>query len=310
VKELSQLPTGARVLIVRLRSLGDTMLMTPALRLLHDWRPDLRVSVLVEHPWNELLEGNPAIHSVMLLRGKVRTAWRVRRARFGAVVNLHGGPTSAFITRLSGAGWRAGCAHFRLLMGLGLLFKFKGQGMLSRWGMLLAMSGGAGAVAGMFQGELFGFHIEKFAVFGYLLERPAPNPALGRVGMGKVLEMAMVRSLRARPRHLRAWLYVLWMALFFFEAAWAQKTDIVALKNWDRITGEVKELKFGKLEYSTDDVGTIFIEWDKVIFLKSKSTFELETEEGDKYFGTVDTDTTENKILVLNQNRTVGNRTA
>ncbi len=73
----------------------------------------------------------------------------------------------------------------------------------------------------------------------------------------------------------------------------------------DRITGEVKELRVGKLEYSTDDVGTIFIEWDKVIFLKSKSTFELETEEGDKYFGTVDTDTTENKLLVLNQNRTV-----
>ena len=106
-------------------------------------------------------------------------------------------------------------------------------------------------------------------------------------------------------RPLRVWLSVLCIALFFFEAAWAQKTDIVALKNGDRITGEVKELKFGKLEYSTDDVGTIFIEWDKVIFLKSKSTYELETEAGDKYFGTVDTDTTENKLLVLNQNRTV-----
>ena len=100
-------------------------------------------------------------------------------------------------------------------------------------------------------------------------------------------------------------LVVLWMVLFFFDTVWAQKTDIVVLKNGDRITGEVKELRVGKLEYSTDDVGTIFIEWDKVIFLKSKSTYELETEAGDKYFGTVDTDTTENKLLVLNQNRTV-----
>ncbi len=98
---------------------------------------------------------------------------------------------------------------------------------------------------------------------------------------------------------------VLWMVLFFFETVWAQKTDIVVLRNGDRITGEIKELRVGKLKYSTDDVGTIFIEWDKVIFLKSKSTFELETEEGDKYFGTVDTDTTEKKLLVLNQNRTV-----
>jgi len=98
---------------------------------------------------------------------------------------------------------------------------------------------------------------------------------------------------------------VLWRVLFFFETVWAQKTDIAVLKNGDRITGEIKELRSGKLKYSTDDVGTIFIEWDKVIFLKSKSHYEVETEAGDKYFGTVDTDTTENKLLVLNQNRSV-----
>ncbi len=84
---------------------------------------------------------------------------------------------------------------------------------------------------------------------------------------------------------------VLWIVPIFFDTVWAEKTDIVVLRNGDRITGEVKELKFGKLKYSTDDVGTIFIEWDKVIFLKSKSSYELETEAGDKYFGTVDTDT-------------------
>jgi len=56
-----------------------------------------------------------------------------------------------------------------LLMGLGLLFKFKGQGTLSRWGMLLAMSGAAASVAGVFQGEAFGFHIEAFEPFGTLL---------------------------------------------------------------------------------------------------------------------------------------------
>ena len=110
---LAQLPSGASVLVVRLRSMGDTILMTPALRLLHDWRPDLRVSVLVEPPWNELLEGNPAVHSVLPMRGKVLAAWRIHRARFDAVVNLHGGPTSAFLTRWSRATLRAGFAHFR-----------------------------------------------------------------------------------------------------------------------------------------------------------------------------------------------------
>jgi V/A-type H+-transporting ATPase subunit I len=47
----------------------------------------------------------------------------------------------------------ADIGHGLLLMSLGLLFKFKGQGNLSRWGMLLAMSGAAGAIAGVFQGE-------------------------------------------------------------------------------------------------------------------------------------------------------------
>ena len=110
---LDDLPAGARLLVIRLRSMGDTVLMTPALRLLHDWRPDLQVSALVEPPWDELLEGNPAIHSVLVMRGKALTAWQVRRARFAAVVNLHGGPTSAFLTRWSGAPLRAAFGHFR-----------------------------------------------------------------------------------------------------------------------------------------------------------------------------------------------------
>jgi V/A-type H+-transporting ATPase subunit I len=63
----------------------------------------------------------------------------------------------------------ADVGHGLLLMGLGLLFKFKGQGTLSRWGMLLAMSGGAGALAGVFQGEAFGFHLEHLAGFEALL---------------------------------------------------------------------------------------------------------------------------------------------
>ena len=133
MKELAQLLPGARVLIIRLRSLGDTVLMTPALRLLHGWRPDLRVSVLLEHPWDELLEGNPAVHSVMVLRGKMGTAWRVRRSRFAAVINLHGGPTSAFLTRLSGARWRAGFDHFRDATAYNLLVP-SAQRILSREG--------------------------------------------------------------------------------------------------------------------------------------------------------------------------------
>ena len=68
----------------------------------------------------------------------------------------------------------ADLGHGLLLMGLGLLFKFKGQGTLSRWGMLLAISGGAGALAGVFQGEIFGFHIQHFVGFEMLLHEGGP----------------------------------------------------------------------------------------------------------------------------------------
>ncbi len=68
----------------------------------------------------------------------------------------------------------ADLGHALLLMGFGLLFKFKGQGTLSRWGMLIAISGGSAAIAGLFTGEAFGFHIEHLAPFEYLLHEGGP----------------------------------------------------------------------------------------------------------------------------------------
>ena len=43
------------------------------------------------------------------------------------------------------------------------------------------------------------------------------------------------------------------------------KTDVVRLANGDHITGEVKSLNRGQLEYKTDDAGTIYFEWDKIV---------------------------------------------
>ena len=64
----------------------------------------------------------------------------------------------------------ADLGHGLLLMGLGLVFKLKGQGTLSRWGMLIAISGAAAAIAGVGTGEVFGFHIDYFQPFKGLLE--------------------------------------------------------------------------------------------------------------------------------------------
>ena len=42
------------------------------------------------------------------------------------------------------------------------------------------------------------------------------------------------------------------------------RTDVVTLPNGDRITGEVVSLERGRLEFKTDDAGTLEIEWDNV----------------------------------------------
>lgn len=64
----------------------------------------------------------------------------------------------------------ADMGHGLLLMGMGLLFKVKGQGTLSRWGMLIAISGAASAIAGVGAGEAFGFHLDHMGPLQGLLE--------------------------------------------------------------------------------------------------------------------------------------------
>lgn len=64
----------------------------------------------------------------------------------------------------------ADMGHGLLLMSLGLLFKFKGQGELSRWGMLIAISGASAAIAGVGAGEAFGYHLDHLGPFEGLLE--------------------------------------------------------------------------------------------------------------------------------------------
>jgi hypothetical protein len=67
----------------------------------------------------------------------------------------------------------------------------------------------------------------------------------------------------------------------------APKTDVVHFTNGDQLTGEIKGLEKGQLELSTDNVGTVYIEWDKVSRLETLQYIELETSNGTRYHGLV-----------------------
>ncbi len=101
-------PPGARVGVIRLRSLGDCVLTTPALDLLKRSRPDLRVAVAVEDGFRAVFEGNPDVDEVLRPNPADLRRWGP-----DLCLNLHGGTRSAWMTALSGARWRAGFGHFR-----------------------------------------------------------------------------------------------------------------------------------------------------------------------------------------------------
>ena len=84
----------------------------------------------------------------------------------------------------------ADAGHGLLLMLMGLLFKMKGQGVLSKWGMLIAISGASAAIAGVGAGEAFGFHLDHLSPFEGLLEEGGPLHSISwLVGILSVAEL-------------------------------------------------------------------------------------------------------------------------
>ncbi len=105
---IARLPAGSRIAVIRLRSLGDCVLTTPALELLKTHRPDLRLAVVVEDRFREVFEANPDIERILPPQAGALLRWRPRM-----VLNLHGGTRSMALTTASGAIIRAGFAHHR-----------------------------------------------------------------------------------------------------------------------------------------------------------------------------------------------------
>ncbi|MCP4899442.1 MAG: hypothetical protein GY906_20955 [bacterium] len=95
------------------------------------------------------------------------------------------------------------------------------------------------------------------------------------------------------------------MLLIFTGLAFAERKDEVVLYNGNAITGEVKDLRQGKLLFKTDHAGTLFLEWNYVHFLTSTTFFEVETESGDFIYGTLGAGPEQRELLVIGTDETV-----
>src|SRR5437868_10217038 len=107
-----------RVLVVRLRSTGDTVLATPSLDALRRFLPDAQIDILLESWVAPVLEGFDAVDNIITVeRGstasRARIAQRLRAARYDVAYNLHGGTTATLLIRASGAKHRVGFESYQ-----------------------------------------------------------------------------------------------------------------------------------------------------------------------------------------------------
>jgi heptosyltransferase III len=100
---LARLPSRSRIAVIRLRSLGDCVLTTPALALLKAHRPDLQVRMVVERRFAAVFEESPDVDEISPEVGR----------HVDLVLNLHGGTRSMWMTLASGAKYGAGFGHHR-----------------------------------------------------------------------------------------------------------------------------------------------------------------------------------------------------
>lgn len=105
-----------RVLVVRLRSIGDTVLSTPSLIALRRFLPNAEIDILLEDWVAPLLDGFEGVGVIAVGEGnaaKLKAASHLRSRKYDVVINLHGGTTSSFFVSVTGAPHRIGLSHYR-----------------------------------------------------------------------------------------------------------------------------------------------------------------------------------------------------
>jgi hypothetical protein len=83
------------------------------------------------------------------------------------------------------------------------------------------------------------------------------------------------------------------------------KTDVVMLRNGDRLSGDIVSLEFGILSLKTDNMSTLNIEWPAVRSVTSKFDFAIERRDGTKYHGAITTSDDGADLIVTSTEGTV-----
>lgn len=101
-----------KILVIKLRAIGDVLLSTAVLPNLRRAFPDAHIDFLTERPSREVIEGNPYVNGIIIYDNKEQSSFgllsEVRRKKYDMVIDLFGNPRSALITWFSGARYRVG----------------------------------------------------------------------------------------------------------------------------------------------------------------------------------------------------------
>jgi lipopolysaccharide heptosyltransferase II len=106
-----------RILLIRLRLIGDVVFTTPIPRALKRAYPGAHVAYLVEEAAAPVLAHNPFVDELIVVRrargvrrvlDDLSLAWRLRRAGYDHVLDFHGGPRSSWLAWATGAPQRIG----------------------------------------------------------------------------------------------------------------------------------------------------------------------------------------------------------
>ncbi len=105
-----------KILVVRLRSIGDTVLTTPSLIALREFLPKAQIDILLEDWVAPVLDGFDEVDNVLVVsketKNRVKIARKIRNEKYDVAVNFHGGTTATFFVRASGAKHRVGYSNY------------------------------------------------------------------------------------------------------------------------------------------------------------------------------------------------------